>query len=563
MYLANLKIGQRLGAGFGVVLLLMAGLTVIAWLRFGSVGEHNNTMIAEDWVKAEAANSVNALTRANARRTMELLIAPDQAYRAKVNAHIEANKEAINRELATLDALVHAPEAKALLAEIKEERAAYVAAFEKVRKLVAEENLSAASNIMVAETLPTLDSLQDSIKRLVDFQAKLVKASGASVQQDIYFARNFMLWVGIGAVLAGLWFAYRITRSITVPLGRAVKITQTVAGGDLTSTIEVTSKDETGQLLQALSDMNGSLHQIVGQVRAGTDAIATASGQIASGNLDLSARTEQQASSLEETASSMEELTSTVKQNGDSARQANQLALSAQEVAIKGGQVVEQVVGTMASINESSRKIVDIIGVIDGIAFQTNILALNAAVEAARAGEQGRGFAVVASEVRNLAQRSAGAAKEIKALIGDSVEKIGSGSKLVGQAGSTMDEIVASVRRVTDIMGEISLASREQESGIEQINQAVTEMDNVTQQNAALVEEAAAASGALQDQAAQLAGLVSVFKLRAGNSVAPAPAAKVQLASKSIVAFVPSAPKSPPRKTVNGADRPDDAWEEF
>jgi methyl-accepting chemotaxis protein len=266
-------------------------------------------------------------------------------------------------------------------------------------------------------------------------------------------------------------------------------------------------------LLQALKDMNESLVRIVGEVRAGTDTIGTASGQIATGNLDLSSRTEAQAGSLEQTAGSMEELTSTVKQNADNARQANQLVVSASDVAVKGGAVVGQVVHTMGSIKESSRKIVDIIGVIDGIAFQTNILALNAAVEAARAGEQGRGFAVVATEVRNLAQRSAAAAKEIKALIGDSVEKVDAGSKLVDDAGATMNEIVTSVKRVADIMSEITAASQEQSTGIEQVNQAIAQMDEATQQNAALVEEAAAAAMSMQDQAGNLSMVVSVFKL--------------------------------------------------
>ncbi len=314
-------------------------------------------------------------------------------------------------------------------------------------------------------------------------------------------------------MLVCLLVAYLATRSITLPIAAAVMVARRVADGDLTSHIEVESQDETGQLMQALQDMNTSLHNIVGKVRAGTDSIATASGQIASGNLDLSARTEQQASSLEETASSMEQMTSTTKHNSDNARQANQLAGSASAVAVRGGAVVAQVVSTMEEINVSSRQIVDIIAVIDGIAVQTNILALNAAVEAARAGEQGRGFAVVASEVRNLAQRSAAAAKEIKVLINASVDKVDHGSRLVAEAGATMGEIVSSVQRVTDIMSEITAASREQESGIDQINTAITEMDNVTQQNAALVEQAAAAAQALQDQSSELAQAVSVFKL--------------------------------------------------
>ena len=299
----------------------------------------------------------------------------------------------------------------------------------------------------------------------------------------------------------GVVCAIFITRSITVPLAGALDVAQQVAAGELTCQVHIEGKDETSELLQALKHMNDSLAKTVGDVRASTDTITTASQEIASGNADLSARTEAQASSLEETASSMEELTSTVKQNADNARQANQLAVSASSVAVKGGTVVAQVVDTMGSIKESSRKIVDIIGVIDGIAFQTNILALNAAVEAARAGEQGRGFAVVASEVRNLAQRSAGAAKEIKALIGDSVDKVDAGTKLVDEAGQTMDLIVTSVKQVADIMGEITAARQEQSSGIEQVNQAITQMDEMTQQNAALVEEAAAAAESMQEQA--------------------------------------------------------------
>ncbi|MET3109461.1 methyl-accepting chemotaxis protein [Oxalobacteraceae bacterium GrIS 2.11] len=307
-------------------------------------------------------------------------------------------------------------------------------------------------------------------------------------------------------------FCTLIARSISRPIKRAIEIAKTIAEGDLRSQIEVVGNDEVIELLLALKEMNSSLQHIVAEVRTSADTIATGSSQISSGNLDLSSRTEQQASSLEETASSMEELTSTVKQNSDNAHQANQLALSSSEIAIKGGVVMSQVIDTMSSIDTSSKKIVDIIGVIDGIAFQTNILALNAAVEAARAGEQGRGFAVVATEVRNLAQRSAAAAKEIKALINDSVEKVNIGTKLVGQAGSTMQDIVNSIKSVTDIMGEITAASQEQTSGIEQINQAITQMDEVTQQNAALVEEAAAAAGSLEDQAKNLVQVVSVFK---------------------------------------------------
>jgi methyl-accepting chemotaxis protein-1 (serine sensor receptor) len=326
-------------------------------------------------------------------------------------------------------------------------------------------------------------------------------------------ARSVMMAGVLIAVVTMLLLAAWFIRTITHPLNEAVSLAESVAAGNLDNRIEVHSNDEIGHLMQALKTMNASLAEIVSRVRSGTDTITVASREVAAGSADLSSRTEEQASSLEETASSMEELTGTVRQNAENARQANQLVVSTADVALKGGRVVGEVVDTMASIKDSSRKIADIIGVIDGIAFQTNILALNAAVEAARAGEQGRGFAVVASEVRSLAQRSATAAKEIKALIEDSVDKVEAGGKLVDEAGHTMDEIVASVKRVTDIMGEIAAASAEQSSGIEQVNQAISQMDDVTQQNAALVEEAVAAAESLQEQAGRLADAVSVFKL--------------------------------------------------
>jgi methyl-accepting chemotaxis protein len=380
--------------------------------------------------------------------------------------------------------------------------------------------------------------------------------------------------IALGIALA-IFIGFLLIRAIINPLNEAIAVANAVASGDLTSRIDVNSTNETGRLLQALKTMNDNLVDLVSKVRAGTDQIATASGEIASGNTDLSQRTEEQASSLEETASSMEELTSTVRQNSDNARQANQLAASASEIAVKGGDVVGQVVQTMSSINESSKKIVDIISVIDGIAFQTNILALNAAVEAARAGEQGRGFAVVATEVRTLAQRSAAAAKEIKELISDSVAKVEDGTRLVDEAGTTMDEIVTAVKRVTDIMSEISAASHEQSSGIEQVNQAVTQMDEVTQQNAALVEQAAAAAESMSDQAQALTQAVSVFKLSGGGYSTSAP---VKRSNRAAVSKLPSrgtatkkaaaksdqdsaAAPSQPRKVASGGGGDD--WEEF
>ncbi len=424
----------------------------------------------------------------------------------------------------------------------------------------------------MAKPFRRLGVLEQHITAMVNLQKKLVAADGMETEQNIESARILVIGLGLAAVLISIGFAYVITRSITRPLHEAVNVAQTVASGDLTSRIVVQSKDETGQLVQALKDMNESLKKIVGEVRVGTETIATASSQIASGNQDLSSRTEEQASSLEETVAAMEELTSTVKQNADNARQANQLAVSASEVAVKGGAVVSQVVDTMGSINASATKIVDIIGVIDGIAFQTNILALNAAVEAARAGEQGRGFAVVAGEVRNLAQRSAAAAKEVKTLIGDSVDKVDVGSKLVTEAGATMDEIVASVRRVTDIMGEITAASEEQSAGIEQINQAMSQMDQVTQQNAALVEEAAAAAESLQGQAGNLAQVVGVFKLddthtaaptRRMLDVRPSRSSVTQLVRKAASAATIAVPAAKLGMLANANQGGGEKWEQF
>lgn len=543
MKFSNLKIGQRLGAGFGLVLLLMAVLVAVALTRLTSINTSSDELISRDWVKSEAANTINATTRANARLTMELFVAPDAAYIAKVRQQIAGNKKLIGDAIKTLTDMAGTREETALLESLKEKRGAYVASFEKVGKLIDADQRDDASKVMITETLPTLDGLLGSIQSLLVKHKSMADQAAADVRQTIATTRTMLIGLGGLAMAIGIAFAIIITRSITGPVNRAVTIAETVAAGDLTSHIEASANDETGDLLRALNKMNTSLQGIVSQVRCGTDMIATASSEIASGNLDLSARTEQQAGSLEETASSMEELTSTVKQNGENARQASQLAAAASDVAVKGGAVVSEVVSTMGSINDSARKIVDIIGVIDGIAFQTNILALNAAVEAARAGEQGRGFAVVASEVRNLAQRSASAAKEIKVLIGDSVDKVETGSRLVQQAGSTMDEIVASVQRVTDIMGEITVASHEQEAGIDQINRAIAEMDTVTQQNAALVEEAAAAAGSLHDQADQLAQVVSVFKVGAASgrlAESRAPAPRKVVASTRAVAHRPA-----------------------
>jgi methyl-accepting chemotaxis protein len=446
--------------------------------------------------------------------------------------------------------LISSDEERKLYENFKTDWLKYLQIHEEVLKLskANENDKIKAKALLEGESRKFFDSSSAALLILTNLNHDGAVQSTAMAETTFTSARNVMLVTTILAILFASVSAYMIIRAIQQPLLYAKHATERMASGDLSVRIEADSNNEIGQLLAALQIMQESLINIVGEVSSGADTIASASAQIASGNLDLSSRTEQQASSLEETASSMEELTSTVKHNGDNARQANQLSLSATEVATRGGQVVAQVVDTMGKINDSSKKIVDIISVIDGIAFQTNILALNAAVEAARAGEQGRGFAVVASEVRNLAQRSASAAKEIKTLISDSVESVEAGTKLVDQAGITMDDVVSSISRVTDIMGELTAAGREQEAGITQINQAITEMDNVTQQNAALVEEAAAAAGSLQDQAAHLVQVVSRFKLIHHDTTARVPAisdtAPVKAVSRS------SAPPSTHKKVA-------------
>ncbi|HYD94090.1 MAG TPA: methyl-accepting chemotaxis protein [Noviherbaspirillum sp.] len=456
--------------------------------------------------------------------------------------------------------------------EISGEEKALADSFVASRRKFLEEGLKPAIAALRANDVPkatqimrgpmnaAFEPLTEAANKLLQYQVETAKKEYEKNQAIYVWVRNSCISGMLFAVVLGAVICVWLLRAIARPLADAVDVARAVAAGDLTKNIVVTTSDETGQLLQALKEMNESLLRIVSEVRGGTETIATASRQIAAGNLDLSARTETQASSLEETASSMEELTSTVKQNADSAYQANQFAASASEVALKGGAVVAQVVETMGSINESAKKIVDIIGVIDSIAFQTNILALNAAVEAARAGEQGKGFAVVATEVRQLAQRSAAAAKEIKLLIDDSVEKVDTGAKLVDEAGATMNEIVDSVKRVTHIMGEISVASKEQTDGIQQVNQAINQMDAVTQQNAALVEEAAAAAASLQEQAVNLSHVVSVFKLGA-QQTPPAAASKPRRAPLPVPAERPAATVPGPRRVLgNGSDT---EWEEF
>ncbi len=446
----------------------------------------------------------------------------------------------------------------------------YITTANSVAQLAFED--VAAANARLPEYINTFRILAGTMMALGDLMAETMnEAQDTGLTRGAVIKKTITVTMGI-ALFSIFVISLLLVRSITRPLVRAVQLANTVASGDLTSKIEIKSTDETGLMMQALKDMNDSLYRIVGNVRTSVDTITTATKEIAAGNTDLSQRTEEQASALQETASSMEELTSTVKQNAENAKQANQLAKGASDIAVKGGDVVGRVVTTMGSINESSRKIVDIISVIEGIAFQTNILALNAAVEAARAGEQGRGFAVVASEVRSLAQRSAAAAKEIKALIGDSVGKVDVGTKLVDEAGKTMDEVVTAVKRVTDIMAEISAASIEQSSGIEQVNKAITQMDEVTQQNAAVVEQAAAAAESLEEEAQNLATSVSIFKLGdvmgAAHPVKEVTPRHESLARPALSQAVkrdmtPPAKKSPGKYKALQESSEDEEWQEF
>jgi methyl-accepting chemotaxis protein len=519
MNLKNLKIGTRLGFGFAVVLLLMAAIAATGMLRLGKVGKATEDVMQNALVKERLASQWSNLLGPAIANSFAMVKATDPKAVAFFEKARVDKSVLINPVQKKLEELLTSPEEKKLYAEAAAARGVAVVTIAQINKLKTEGKDEEAMQMADNQWAPSLVVYEDIVARLAAYQRERIDELAKGIEVDHANGEITLLTLSVIGLLLGALLAWRLTLGIVRPLGQAVQVAETVAAGDLSTNIKVESRDEAGQLMQALKNMNESLAKVVGEVRTGTETIATASGQIASGNQDLSSRTEHQASSLQQTAASMEELTSTVKQNADNARQANQLAVSASEVAVKGGSVVSQVVDTMGSINASSKKIVDIIGVIDGIAFQTNILALNAAVEAARAGEQGRGFAVVASEVRSLAQRSAAAAKEIKTLIGDSVEKVEEGSKQVEEAGRTMDEIVGSVKRVTDIMGEITAASQEQTSGIEQINQAITQMDQVTQQNAALVEEASAAAQSLQEQAGSLVQTVSIFKLD-GNAVA-------------------------------------------
>jgi methyl-accepting chemotaxis protein len=561
-FLYNLKIGHRLALGFAVVLGLSILTTVIGILKLNDVAAAAEAMLDEPIRKERLVSDWSRNIHIAVERTSATIKSSDPSLTDFFAASAAATSKSSTEIVKQLEPLLADEDEKRVFANATEIRKLYLSSRDLALRLKKEGKAEEAEQILNRDYLPASQKYLTGVSGFLEHQRNKLDALGAQIATLKEQSRRAVALLAALCVAFGVFCSWWLTRSITRPLGDALATAQNVAAGDLTGRAGATSNDEIGQLQRALQDMNANLLRIVGEIRTGTDAIATASSEIAAGNQDLSARTEQQAGSLQETASSMEELNSTVSQNAENARQASTLAVSASEVADRGGAVVAQVVDTMASINASSKKIVDIIGVIDGISFQTNILALNAAVEAARAGEQGRGFAVVASEVRNLAQRSAAAAKEIKVLINDSVSQVDGGARLVDEAGATMHEIVGSVRRVTDIIGEISAATQEQTGGIGQINQAIAQMDQVTQQNAALVEEAAAASHAMQEQAAQLAQAVSVFKLDAG---APAPGAAAPVARAHALAQPAKAPLAAARKRPALAAKPASAaeWEEF
>ncbi|MFZ6688789.1 methyl-accepting chemotaxis protein [Undibacterium sp. SXout11W] len=585
-----MTVSKRLGLGFALVLALLIAVTIVGVSRMAQIQGRLENIVNVSNVQTRLALDMRAIVydRMVSLRNLTLLneAADMEKDLAKIADQSKKYAEAKDK-FSKLSQTEGAPsqEMKDLLSKLTERENAAAGLPAKAQELGLANNQEMATIALIKKVRPVQQSWLDALDELVALEDKIDGQVVVDASSAFKAATSLMLILGVIALAGGVVAALYISRSLLKQLGGepgyAAQIAGQIAAGELTAPIDVAAGDQ-NSLIFEMKNMRDSLVNIVAQVRSGTDTIATASSEIAMGNLDLSSRTEQQASSLEKTTSSMRELTTTVKQNADNAREANQLAASASEVARQGGVVVAQVVDTMGSINESSKKIVDIISVIDGIAFQTNILALNAAVEAARAGEQGRGFAVVAAEVRNLAQRSAAAAKEIKTLIDTSVEKVEVGTKLVGQAGVTIDQVVSSVKHVTDIIAEITAASQEQSVGIEEVNHAIIEMDGVTQQNAALVEEAAAAAQSLQDQAAELAKVVSVFKLSGNDSLlthrpVPAPAPKrVEPAlkvnkPKARVAPMKSLPAARPATKTSSASSSsnaksaaaDDGWEEF
>jgi methyl-accepting chemotaxis protein len=563
--LKNLTIKTRLIFVISLLCLISLAVGLVGLRNLGMTNDALKTVYNDRVVAMGQLGEVLSLIQQN-QNTLATAATGQPEQLPEAIGQVEQRIQAITAKWGEYMATFLTPNEKVLAQQFADSRKKFVEeGLKPVLAAFRAKDMPAAVALVQGALAKTYLPVHDNMTALVKLQLDVAKSEYDAAVARFESAKMVAIGLIVFGLAAGLAMGVWLISGIGRSLAAALRVANSVAAGDLTEQITIESNDEIGQLLKALQKMNAGLVDIVAEVRGGTDMIATASSQIAAGNLDLSSRTEQQASSLEETASSMEELTSTVKQNADNARQANALATTASDVASRGGAVIGNVVHTMEEINSAARQIVDIIGVIDGIAFQTNILALNAAVEAARAGEQGRGFAVVASEVRNLAQRSAAAAKEIKSLIGNSVERVDAGSKLVDEAGATMQEIVESVRRVTDIMGEITAASQEQTAGIDQINVAITQMDQVTQQNAALVEEASAASEAMQEQAAKLAHVVSVFKL---DSSRVAAVRGVPAAPQRAVAVAPR-PVKPVQPTRIAAARTSMApaaasdWEEF
>jgi methyl-accepting chemotaxis protein len=535
-FLANMNIAKRLGVGFALVLGLTLVIATAAVWRLNAIADSTRAMMAVPLAKERMLTEWHMQTFAAVRRTAAIVKSTDPSLVEFFKADGVKTATRSTELVKQIEPLLDGPEEHALFNRIVELRKAYTDSKVKAIKARADGDAEAAERILNQEYVPTSDAYEGKQGEMVKMQQDRIDAIARKIDTaNRNSARMIIVLAGV-AVLFGAICAWLLARAIVDPIRQAVDVAEKVAGGDLTQRIDATGTGETAALLRALRHMNDGLVSIVSQVRSGTDTIATASAEISAGNMDLSSRTEQQAGSLGTTASTVEQLTGTVRQNADNARQASQLSIAASDIAVQGGAVVDQVVQTMGAINDSSKKIVDIISVIDGIAFQTNILALNAAVEAARAGEQGRGFAVVAGEVRTLAQRSAAAAKEIKQLIVDSVGKVEDGTKLVDQAGMTMSEVVDSIRKVSDIVAEIASASGEQSTGIEQVNHAIAEMDSSTQHNAALVEESAAAATALRDQADKLAEVVSLFHLSTQAAAAPkAVAASARAPARAVV----------------------------
>ncbi|WP_156781641.1 methyl-accepting chemotaxis protein [Comamonas aquatica] len=577
----NTKISHKLNIGFALIILIFFVTAGITTWRMEKVAQATARMERSAEL-LKIASAWQGDVRQNSARSLAVAYADGNAMLDFFKESMAATSRSTDEKQKAFLEKALDPESQKRAQNVGEVRKVWLSTRNEINQMKLSADSKTVQNFVQQKFIPTTTAYIQATQELVDGEAQQVAA--AETEVSAMFAQLYTL----GAILMVLtvaiatFISWRLSRGIASGVEQARAVAQRIGAGDLSQDVQIHSGDEIGQLLTALRDMQANLAQVVRTVRHGSDNVATASSEIAQGNQDLSARTESQASALEETSASMEELGSTVKQNADNARQANQLAQKASNVAVQGGQVVAQVVDTMKGISESSAKIADIISVIDGIAFQTNILALNAAVEAARAGEQGRGFAVVAAEVRSLAGRSAEAAKEIKALITASVQRVDQGTSLVDQAGATMNEVVQSIRRVTDIMGEISAASSEQSAGVGQVGEAVTQMDQATQQNAALVEEMSAAATSLHGQAQELVQAVAVFKLGHAASVAqpavvrtaaapvrptlaptPAPRPTAQLAAKPASAKLPAATPAPSKPAAAPAADTSDEWESF